>query len=200
MALFSHYCTFQDVVLTFHSFIDPVNSKMWFTGVEFARGIYNGSAERVVDYFISTKTSGMHILWSDLAVSSDLEGAAITSTIPSHVQDPNVIMIDTTFVDMLIVASPIDCAVELKQWLHKEVFVSIKKAGPYGHNYTHVDCAFCQREQYKKARTLNVLDAKMRTKIRQLERCQKKLDSIIKQIQSLEPPSKTLSDTQEIFV
>lgn len=193
MALYPHYCTFYDIVLTFHSFIDPVNSKMWFTGVEFARGIYNESAERVVEYFTSTKTSGAHILWSELTKSSG------TGTL--HVQSPNVIMIDTAFVDMLIVASPIDCAIELKQWLHKEVFTSIKKAGPYDANkYTYLDCAFCQQEQSKKNIALDSLDARMQSKIRQLQRCQKKLDGLIKQIQALELPSNALPDSEEIFV
>lgn len=134
MSLCKQEQTFFDIKLNYYSFVHPVNKKLWITCMDFAKSLKNfNNPTDTVDYILKGVDS-MVTTWDNLVQLSHTTNRNYPidySSMPNN-WDIKTVMIDESAVEMLILASDVKRAVDLKFWITKFVFPQIKKRGPYG--------------------------------------------------------------------
>lgn len=204
MSLLKQRCTYDNVVLEFYSFIDPLTYKLWLSGVDIATGLRFKEPRQTINY-IAMNGSDTITTWSNLISSKSTTPHLYPTLRPEspYNWDPDTLMVNENIIEMLVMVSSLECAPDLKSWLKKTVFADIRKNGPYGFNNGHSGCMQCQIELNER---LYTLQRRIKSSKAQLAECQRKINYIERQMTqppTTPPPSQNLQpfkNVQETFV
>lgn len=203
MALLLQTYSINKVKLNFYSFTDPLDRKLWLTGIDFARDLGFKNPKEVINYFVLRNRPDSYIKWSQLINSKDLRDLHLYPT-KKHELPKNwnleTLMVDQSFVSMMLLVSNLPCAIEIKQHLCKVVFNKIRNDGAFGSSHSHIQCLTCQKKHYETIESLHKVETILKLTKQRLAKYQKKLDVVQQQIHALESPIKITMDIQEIYV